>query len=318
MMMSALTMIVASGVGFASVGHDHELCEGFVPENTLKIPVGKRHFFSTKPNLNGGLTEAQFNAVIDRAEKLYGPVVQKEGGTLKVNRRWSDPTVNASAQRMGTTYVVNMYGGLARHAATTEEGFALVVCHELGHHIGGAPKIAGWYGDDWASNEGGSDYFATLKCLRNFFAEDDNEAIIANATIDPFAKETCEKQFTTREDQLICLRNSLAAESVAYLFMDLRKEAKKPMFNTPDSKVAARMDDNHPATQCRMDTYFAGAICNVDKTVPVSNTSFADGACMKETHEQGARPLCWFFPNAPIKKPKNTPPAEEGEGETYY
>lgn len=89
---------------------------------------------------------------------------------------------NASAQRMGSTWVVNMYGGLARHNEITIDGFALVLCHEIGHHLGGAPKYGGF--NTWGTNEGGSDYFATLKCLRRIFQNDDNTKAIENMTID--------------------------------------------------------------------------------------------------------------------------------------
>ena len=33
-----------------------------------------------------------------------------------------------------------MFGGLAGHETITTDAFALVACHELGHHIGGAQR----------------------------------------------------------------------------------------------------------------------------------------------------------------------------------
>lgn len=284
---------LAISVGFSTADQGKEVCRGFVPENDMKIPVGWR---APRGMAAGGLSEAQFHAVLDRVEKLFASDIAQAGGVLKVNRLWTDATVNASAQQIGTSWVLNMYGGLARHPEITVEGFALVACHELGHHIGGAPKIQSWFGTTWATNEGGADYYATLKCLRKFFAEDDNATIVANAKIDPFAQEKCEAQFTTTEDQLLCMRGSMAGDSVAGLFMALRKEPKRPRFDTPDPKVVARMDDAHPATQCRMDTYFAGAICDVDASIPVSQTDYREGSCIKGTHETGTRPLCWFKP----------------------
>jgi hypothetical protein len=294
---AALGLMVALGLsGFASQ-NVRDICSGFVPENTMKIPVGTKHQFRMKDAAQGGLTEAQFNSVIDRLERLYQPVVAKLGGTLHVNRLWTDATVNANAQQQGSNWIVNMYGGLARHPAITIEGFALVICHETGHHLGGAPKINDWWGgSSWATNEGGADYFATLKCLRNFFAEDDNESIVAAAKIDPMAQERCAGQFSVRADQLLCLRSSMAGASVSYLFMDLRKETKQPMLNTPDPAVVTAMDDDHPGTQCRMDTYFAGATCHVDVTNANSDTDYHQGTCAQPQDTYGWRPLCWFKP----------------------
>lgn len=277
-----------------AANHD---CEGFLPPNDMKVPVG----FKATAGSPGSLSEAQFNAVLDRVQKLYSPVIAQEGGTLKINRLWSDATVNASAQQIGSSWVLNMYGGLARHPATTEEGFALVVCHELGHHLGGAPKIAGWFGgSNWASNEGAADYYANLKCLRNYYEQDDNKAIIAQAKLDQrldaFAEKLCIQQFNTEIDQLICMRNSLGGTSVAGLFQDLRKETTPPDYSKPDTRRVTKTDDKHPATQCRMDTYLAGSVCPVDKSVKLSNTDYRQGSCVEGAYNVGYRPRCWFAP----------------------
>ncbi|MNK01227.1 hypothetical protein D3C87_190220 [compost metagenome] len=288
---------VAAGIALiATLGFTHKtatdfstLCAGFLPENNMKIPVG---LFTV-----GGITEQQFNDVLNRLERLYKADIEREGDTLKINRLWTDSTVNASAQRMGNTVVLNMYGGLARHAATNIEGFALVACHELGHHRGGAPKIGSWYGNAWATNEGGSDYYATLKCLRRFFAEDDNAAILQGLDLDPTAETACVAQFPDERDKLICLRTSLAGQSIANLFQDLRKETTPPTFGTPDKTEVRRTNDNHPGTQCRLDTYFAGMVCQVKETDNVSNTDYRAGSCYTGRDVNGVRPRCWFAPN---------------------
>lgn len=267
---------------------DRVLCKGFVPENNMRIPVG---LFTA-----GGISEQQFNAVIDRIIKIYGPEIAAMGNRLKVNRLWSDATVNASAQRSGKDFVLNMYGGLARHKAINVEGFALVICHEMGHHIGGAPKVSGW-GNNWASNEGASDYFATLKCLRRFFAEDDNEAILSQVELDETAIEGCMSQHPNAQDRLLCLRNSIAGQSVAELFQDLRKQPTRPQYSTPDTKVVKKTDDNHPDTQCRLDTYFQGALCPTPLEEPMSETDVRQGACYEGRDVVGNRPRCWYAPS---------------------
>ncbi len=291
---SALVLAAVATLGVT--GHDHELCEGFVPENDMRIPVGYQHKMSIPGEVRGGLTEEQFHAVIDRFEAVYREEFKKLGGNLVINRRWTDSTVNASANRMGSNWYINMYGGLARHPAITADGFMIVICHEAGHHIGGAPKNGGWFGS-WATNEGGSDYFATLKCMRRIFIEDDNEAILADAKIDPLVQERCESQFGDRVDQLICMRSSLAAMSVAMLFMDLNKDSKAPAFNTPDPKVVEKTSNSHPATQCRLDTYFAGSVCPVHYTIPQDDRDPLQGSCNEPVDAIGIRPRCWYKPS---------------------
>ena len=274
---------------------------GFLPENNMYIPVGAK-------SINGGLTEAQFNASIDKVEKLYKPIVATKGGNLTVIRKWDDGTVNAYAQQSGKSWTVNMFGGLARHETITEDGMVLVVCHELGHHIGGAPKIGGsasgggWWGggstSNWASNEGQADYFASLKCMRKVFATEDNGAIVANLKAPKALTDACTS--AKRGDiaeQNLCIRMGMAGKSVANLFSVLSK-LPDTKFDTPDTKVVSAMDDNHPKAQCRLDTYFQGSLCEVSVNEDVSNTDETVGTCTTaHGFKEGTRPLCWFKPS---------------------
>ena len=130
----------------------------FAPENGAWIGVDDK--------AAGGITQIEFNKVIDDINKIYGPIVKAKGAKLTIQKKWTDGTVNAYASRSGKTWNVAMFGGLARYNIMTPDGFSLVVCHELSHHLGGAPKVGG---NDWASNEGQSDYIGTMKCMREVF-----------------------------------------------------------------------------------------------------------------------------------------------------
>ncbi|MCC7405385.1 MAG: hypothetical protein IT288_13385 [Bdellovibrionales bacterium] len=264
-----------------------QLCAGFVEENDLYIPVGATA---------GGITQAEFNAVLDKVQEVYGPIVTSKGGTLQIRRLWSDGTVNASAMRNGRNYVINMYGGLARHARITADGFALVACHETGHHIGGTPKVAGWMGS-WASNEGQADYYATLKCLRKVFTTQDNLDYVANNDIDPYLANECAQKFPGEEETALCIRTSMAGMSTALLFKDLRNEPADPLFDQPDPKQVTQTDDNHPGTQCRLDTYFQGSVCTADLATDVHESDPKRGTCTQAGgFAAGLRPRCWYKP----------------------
>jgi hypothetical protein len=260
--------------------------EGFLPKNNLLIPVDEK-------NLTG-ITEAQFNAVIDQVEAIYSPIVSEYGGKLQVVRKWTDGTVNAYAEQVGTTWKVSMFGGLARHKTITADGFALVVCHELGHHIGGVPFYSG---GDWAATEGQSDYFATAKCLRRVWQSEDNAEAVRNMTVPAILAESCAKQWSDEADKNICIRGGMAGDSVANLFAALSWSAKPPKFDTPDPKEVVRTNENHPATQCRLDTYFQGALCEKSFNEEIGQTDEVSGSCHGSTgHSVGLRPRCWFKP----------------------
>ena len=275
----ALAAAAFMAVSFAAQGHGEVLkSPGFLPENKMSIPVG---------DVNAqGIKQDIFNRVLDRIQKIYGPIVASKGGKLVIDRNWEDGTVNAYAMQNGNEWHIAMFGGLARHDAITEDGFALVACHEIGHHIGGFPKKMGW-----ATNEGGADYFATLKCLR----------LVLNTTpkkVDPVVERACSQRFRLRSERARCEGGAMAGYSVVKLFTDLGGETAVS-FKTPDPAVVTETDDSHPASQCRLDTYFQGALCTKPLSDELSNNEPDSGACTrKQGYNVGLRPRCWYKPPA--------------------
>jgi hypothetical protein len=262
--------------------------ESFLPPNNLNHRIGARD--------SGGITEAQFNAVMDRIQALYGPVVAAHGATLKINRLWTNDTVNASAQQQGTTWILNMYGGLARDKAITQDGMALVACHEMGHHLGGAPK----YGSmNWAANEGEADYFGNSKCLHRFFGDSATASFTQPTAVgDDLALATaaCAKSYKTAGEQALCVRSAVAGQSVTALFTELSGDAPSH-FDSPDQSVVDATNDAHPASQCRLDTYYQASLCNKSYKIDMSMTDPAVGACvLSQGYTSGMRPFCWYKP----------------------
>lgn len=280
--------------------------DGFLPDNDLYIP-------SNVKSING-IDEEAFNQAIDEVEKVYAPIIANMGARLNIERKWNDGTVNAYASQSGKTWKVAMFGGLARHATITKDAMALVVCHEIGHHIGGAPRKGqsptggggGWWGGSsgsasavsWASNEGQADYFATLKCLRKTWLNDNNALIAKTLNAPKVVVDSCNKIYKSNADEAaLCVRTSMAGKSVGDLFASLGRLAE-PKFDTPDKNVVSRTDDNHPKAQCRLDTYYQGSLCDVSMNEDVSSQEEVKGTCHASLgHKIGLRPLCWFKPS---------------------
>ena len=269
----------------AVANEDVHLCQGFLPPNDMYIPD------------NGGPTasmaKAKFDEVLNRIEQVYAPIVKQKGGILRVQRKWSDGTVNAYADRNGRIWKIVMFGGFARHPAVTADGFMAVACHEMGHHLGGVPK----YGRNWASVEGESDYFANLKCLRRVFEQDDNKKIVESMQVDPIAVRDCQAEHTSQQDQYVCIRAVMAALSVAKVLAEDAPSNPKPALDTPDRTQVNQTNDNHPAGQCRLDTLFEASLCKVPYAQDVSDTDYHVGTCYTPAHSRGARSRCWFKPN---------------------
>lgn len=265
--------------------------EGIFPENNVRIPVSRFTMASEK---------VDFDREIKRLHDLYAPVFEKQGRTLDIRGAWDDATVNAYATRESNTSVVQMFGGLFRHPLVTVDAFDLVICHELGHHIGGAPKKKVVFWETWAANEGQSDYFATLKCSREAWKNDDNAAIVAAMTIPASVTSGCQKNFDQPADVALCQRGAMAGKSLADTLGSLATSESARVttdFEKPDSAVVSKTDDNHPKAQCRLDTYFAGAVCSKSQNDALSEKDPTVGTCSSEKGDAtGIRPVCWYKP----------------------
>lgn len=259
---------------------------GFLPENTLRVSTTAR---------KNGMSEADFHAILDRIELHYRPIIAAQGARLVVQRLWWDSTVNAFAERSGPEWRVRMYGGLARHPVITRDAFALIACHEIGHHLGGAPKYRG----QWAANEGQADYFATLKCMRDVFGGDDNRSLVEGMSPPSVLVSSCERSWGDAAAIASCIRSGMAGYSAAEL-MRVLTGAAPIFFETPDPSEVPETVDSHPAAQCRLDTYSAGAFCQVGSAEPLSETDATAGTCSTEQgFTVGVRPRCWYSPVTP-------------------
>jgi hypothetical protein len=305
-----------TGSAVTAPGHKHsEGCHMF-PDNNLYFPIS-----------NGaeqtGISKEDFDTVLDAIQMVYGPEVKAEGGTLKILRNWTDGEVNAGASRspFGNTYILHMFGGMARHPQMTKEGFLLVACHEMGHHLGKSPTYPGTP----MASEGQADYFATLKCMRKVLAvfNTAREASKLSRIAGRLASNAC-KRFErlsldgAPDGAAVCLRSHIAAETLATILGGLTNDKRKskglpplppPSLQTPDeSAVRNTIVDAYPGVQCRLDTYSSGALCPVSVETKLDANSPNSGVCLMPSRgaslaeanvdsiedQLGARPPCWY------------------------
>ncbi len=291
---AALCAFSVQSGAFAHVD-SKRVCD-FMPKNDL-------HLFDNVKRI-ATIDEADFNARIDQVEKIYAPIFAAHGAKLVVERKWTDPTVNAYADQRGTNWTVSMFGGLARRAEVTGDGFSLVICHEVGHHLGGYP----FYSSDWAATEGQSDYFATQACAKMLWSDQKEENAKFRGAVPELVAQKCDAAYANPDEQNLCYRSAMGGKSLASLLAALGRTGE-PKFETPDPKVVTRTNSAHPAGQCRLDTYFQGGLCTkaFDQAVipgksgsTGSNNADAENeadkfACGgKAGSADGVRPACWF------------------------
>lgn len=251
-----------------------------IPANNLSIPADSL--------VQSGITQEEFESLLTKVEQVYTPIFTSLGAKLKINHRWDDNAVDANAMRFGQTWVVNMYGGMARHRQMTVEGMTLIACHEVGHHVGGFPR------SHWASGEGQSDYYGALKCLRRVWSNDDNINIVTKLPVPQSVNQKCSSQFKTPSDVALCMRSAMASLSMARLLGELRGDGT-PDFDTPSKTVVTSIEYGYTHSQCRLDTTYAGSVCPVDSSIDISETDPNQGVCSRQLGMViGARPQCWF------------------------
>lgn len=272
----------------------------FIEKNNLRVEIDS-------PDRNS-MTEEKFNFIIDRVDKIYRPIVESRGTFLRWKRNWKNPKVNAFASRTYDANVgkkvwnVSMYGGLARHEAITDDAFYLVACHEVGHHLGGAPLLKKGM-NQWASNEGQSDYFAVTKCMRKIFEEDNNIELVSKMKIPEILKSKCSEHFSNENEAAICMRTAMAGKSFTNLMTTatwftrlFRIKLTATDFNKTDNRVIYYTNDMHPRPQCRLDTYFQGSLCDKSAYNDMSSEDSNVGSCnSSENYDFGLRPACWFI-----------------------
>jgi hypothetical protein len=245
--------------------------------------------------MDDDVSRERFEKIIDDIAEIYKPIVKDLGGNLVFEKNWTDSTVNAYASRAGKTWTVAMFGGLARRPEVTPDGFALVVLHEIGHHISGFP----FYDGEWASSEGGSDWYATGAGAKLIWTDaQENAAIAASAPMSY-------KKWCSGKGEDLCVRSLLAGQSLANLLAKLNQEGV-PSYETPDTSIATKIFESHPPAQQRLDTYLAGAICK--KSFPTSYipglSSGGVGYNTRESEREAIKAGCANYPLSWYASPK--------------
>ncbi len=257
------------------IAKSEEIKARFMPENTLSEKDGI---------FESNVSEAQFYHILNLGESIYKPIVEKLGYKLTVEKNWHDSTVNAYAKQVGKEMIVAMFGGLARRPEVTEEGLALVFCHEIGHHLAGFPTYND-VGGKWAASEGNADFFSTAACAKKLLW----------GTVEPDPNKDFEAYcgiLKEQKDQWQCYSILQGAVSLANLLATLNGD--KADINKMDPREVSRTLESYPATtQCRLDTYRAGALCDQlwnHSYIPKTREQMRKISC-------DTRPRCWYNPN---------------------
>jgi hypothetical protein len=210
----------------------------------------------------------------------YIPDLMKSSAEISISTAW-----NESSQTFLPIINLNLSGAFTRFKSMTLDGVALIVCHEVGHLIGGGPTFESIHPDlgRALSAEGQADYFAASKCFKRYALNNPISSIYFNSTV----SSNCQANFYKSDlDIEICVRSAMAGHIVLTTLNDINFLPGAPTSHFSFSR-SSEFDQSirnstllmHPDYQCRLDTYLAGALCG-DKNTCVD--------------PQNKRPKCWY------------------------
>lgn len=241
------------------------------------------------------VSKKEILAAWDNITEVYSHEISEKGFQFKVVfTDKSDTGVASINPRLGPTlYIANR---LLKLKPLNQNHMYKVLCHELGHVLGGAPYIEVNLDDSSEmSTEGQADYFAASKCLKRIFANQiENEKYVTSQISSSQLK---------RIKKWDCL--SAQCQRIAHVSYQVFKILSPKQFVSlrrivlPEVELT-RLEMYHPSSQCRLETMIRGALCPIPAHIPFAPYNQAKGSChrdqIEESHIHGARPRCWFNP----------------------
>lgn len=133
-------------------------------------PKDRPGYFCLPPekNQNKEMSATNFYLIPAKIISLFNQEIALAGYPLLLEANWESPFFGAGVSLYDNAFHLMILGGTSRLPEMTEDAYAAVVCHEIGHIVGGEPHQT-ISNAEWSSSEGQSDFFAASVCLPRYF-----------------------------------------------------------------------------------------------------------------------------------------------------
>lgn len=207
------------------------------------------------PNVSG-VTEDQYRQLIAEFQSKYiMPVYNTTGKPLVISYDWENPYFAGGSMDKGTYFQVILWGGLVRAPGASLEVLAGILCHEIGHTMGEEPRQT-FTGAEWSSSEGQSDFFAGRTCIPEFLKAHPE-----------LATKVSTEALSVCEGNQLCARTAQVGLEMVRFFQKYDSQKSAPVsLLTPAPASKELLRNVYPSVQCRLDTYTAGAQCQLGGT----------------------------------------------------
>ncbi len=216
--------------------------------------------------------------------RLIVPINNQYKLNIDLKTKWESDYINATMIQTDNQNTIMAFGGFARQAGVTPEVFSLLLCHELGHIMGGFPLKRILH----ASVEGQADLYATLMCLKILWLEKKNIQLHGEfiKLLPHSLYLACMNSFQSAQEQIICLKSIETSLKFVKIASNLIYD-KDPLLslNRRSLSRAYQTLEHHPPLQCRLDTLVLGSITSIPLSFEV----------LSEDYFSITRPSCWYY-----------------------
>lgn len=138
--------------------------------NASACPTDREDYFCITPEMapNSAVSLVDFYTIPAQIISLFTLEIKKTGFPVLLDAQWDSPYFGAGVSFYNDQYRLMILGGTTRIKGMSLDAYAAIVCHEIGHIIGGTPHQT-ISGAEWSSSEGQSDFFAANVCLPRYF-----------------------------------------------------------------------------------------------------------------------------------------------------
>jgi len=175
----------------------------------------------------------EFYAIPSNLIGLFHEELKSAPAPLYLDAKWESPFFGAGVSLYQDQFSLMVLGGTTRVPGFSLEAYAALICHELGHILGGHPKQT-IPGAEWASAEGQADFFAASICLPRYFKSlGVKESLIPKAIENAgFEMMWAFRNFDSSHTRLILVRDAVNLEV-----------------------VGKTLKNEYPTIQCRYETF---------------------------------------------------------------
>ncbi len=213
-----------------------------------------------------------YSKVVANFISIYAPIVKLERNLpLYFVLDEELPNVAAGVSLYKDQAHIGAGVDLHRDPDMTPDAYIAMLCHEVGHLLGGKPYSKNtlkpspeWVSTTPSSSEGQSDYFSSLRCMKKVFSKNTSTSV-AVFGVTPKIRNLCVRQYSKILDQIICQRSIKAGfDLMSYISAIYTRFGKTADFIKLDMDASEgsglSVGRMYPTLQCRYDTILAGAL----------------------------------------------------------